>query len=348
MYVCLPRRWRPRCRRCRRRSGNCWSPAGSTGVRRAGERGFWLRCAGNRRLHPPGISRRGEPVRPFLPESGSDTGTSLRTRTDVILRSLASEGKAYNTIKPTWRGYSTGKWSAGWGIPSRQHTPTGLSSAWNKTAPGWPGTGPPSPDHAGDTAPTAGGVGESRRHMGRPNAVGGELLWLLWLHEVGGVYGGWRIRPVASSLAGGYFGGFLKFPFVGMRSPKAIEDGSIPARGGRVFETHGLGLMPGGSASVVPGASRLGSGLPFRHRDGRPLSKTTLVLRICQALTSQGVRAGSFSGHSFRIGAASTAAARGLEDSTIRTLGRWKSDAYQRYIRLRPEEIAAFSQNLCT
>ena len=89
------------------------------------------------------------------------------------------------------------------------------------------------------------------------------------------------------------------------------------------------------------------SGPLFRHNDGRPLSRTTLVLRIRQALTSQGVRAGSFSGHSFRIGAASTAAARGLEDSTIRTLGRWKSDAYQRYIRLRPEEIAAFSRNLC-
>ena len=71
--------------------------------------------------------------------------------------------------------------------------------------------------------------------------------------------------------------------------------------------------MPGESASVVPGASRLESGPLFRHRDGRPLSRTMLVLRIRQALTSQGVRARSFSGHRFWIGAASTAAARGLE-----------------------------------
>ena len=71
---------------------------------------------------------------------------------------------------------------------------TGLSSAWNKTAPGRPSTRPRSPNHAGDTAPTAGGVGESRRRrMGHPNVVGGELQWLLWLHEVGRVYGRRRI-----------------------------------------------------------------------------------------------------------------------------------------------------------
>ena len=86
-------------------------------------------------------------------------------------------------------------------------------------------------------------------------------------------------------------------------------------------------------------------GALFCYEDGRPLSRARLVGSVRQALESQGVRAGNFSGHSFRIGAASTAAARGFEDSTIRTLGRWKSDAFHRYIRLRPSDVAAYSKN---
>ncbi len=49
------------------------------------------------------------------------------------------------------------------------------------------------------------------------------------------------------------------------------------------------------------------------------------------ALDEAGVDPGQYSGHSFRIGAATTAAARGLEDSTVR---RWKSLAYLEYIKI--------------
>lgn len=40
-----------------------------------------------------------------------------------------------------------------------------------------------------------------------------------------------------------------------------------------------------------------------------------------------------FKGHSFRIGAASLAAEKGLSDAQIRNLGRWKSNAFRKYIR---------------
>ena len=68
---------------------------------------------------------------------------------------------------------------------------------------------------------------------------------------------------------------------------------------------------------------------------------------VCDALRRAGVNAGCYAGHSFRIGAATTAAARGLEDSTIQTLGRWKSLAYLEYIRIPRQQLASYSARLC-
>ena len=41
-----------------------------------------------------------------------------------------------------------------------------------------------------------------------------------------------------------------------------------------------------------------------------------------------------YSGHSFRIGAATTAAECGLQDSMIKAVERWESSAYQVYVRM--------------
>jgi len=70
------------------------------------------------------------------------------------------------------------------------------------------------------------------------------------------------------------------------------------------------------------------SGPLFRWEDLSPLSKSKFVDHIHQALWSADVPAQLYSGHSFRIGAATTTASAGKADSTIQTLDRWQSSAY--------------------
>ena len=78
----------------------------------------------------------------------------------------------------------------------------------------------------------------------------------------------------------------------------------------------------------------------FIWPDGTPLTRSRFVDEVRGALTKAKLPAKDFAGHSFRIGAASTAAAAGLEDSAIQTLGRWKSAAYLLYIRMDQEQLA--------
>ena len=81
----------------------------------------------------------------------------------------------------------------------------------------------------------------------------------------------------------------------------------------------------------------------FLWNDGRALTRESFVKAVRGALRKANLPADQFAGHSFRIGAATTAATMGLEDSLIQTLGRWKSTAYLLYIRLDPSKLAAIS-----
>ncbi|XP_068701264.1 uncharacterized protein [Montipora foliosa] len=59
----------------------------------------------------------------------------------------------------------------------------------------------------------------------------------------------------------------------------------------------------------------------------------TMIYLLRDAARHAGLPYKLLKGHSFRIGAASTAAAAGLPDWLIKVLGRWSSDCYQLYIR---------------
>ncbi len=87
----------------------------------------------------------------------------------------------------------------------------------------------------------------------------------------------------------------------------------------------------------------------FMFSDGSPLGRDKLVSAVRTALEVAGVDhtlLASVTGHSFRIGAATAAAQAGLEDSVIQTLGRWRSSAYQRYIRIPADSLASSSARL--
>ena len=59
-----------------------------------------------------------------------------------------------------------------------------------------------------------------------------------------------------------------------------------------------------------------------------------------------GINSKDYAGHSFRIGATTTAAERGVEDSLIKMLGWWQSSAYQIYIKTPQEVLAGISRHL--
>ena len=86
----------------------------------------------------------------------------------------------------------------------------------------------------------------------------------------------------------------------------------------------------------------------FVYADGSPLTRERLVAAVKRALERAGVSGAGYSGHSFRIGAATTAAQFGLEDSMVKMLGRLESSAYQRYIRTQRVTLATFSARLLT
>ena len=70
----------------------------------------------------------------------------------------------------------------------------------------------------------------------------------------------------------------------------------------------------------------------FRLVDGTYLTRTTFTSRLRSHLQAAGIDETLYAGHSFRIGAANTAAAAGLPSWLIQTLGRWSSDCYRLYI----------------
>ena len=79
------------------------------------------------------------------------------------------------------------------------------------------------------------------------------------------------------------------------------------------------------------------------RQNGGPLTQQQLVTEVRRCLKAAGVNHSFFSGHSFRIGAATMAARAGVPSHLIKMLGRWESEAYLLYVRTPREELAQIS-----
>ena len=89
------------------------------------------------------------------------------------------------------------------------------------------------------------------------------------------------------------------------------------------------------------------SGPLFSFRSGRLLTRSAVIFLLRDIVRLVGLPFHSLKGHTFRIGAASTAAALGLPDWLIKIIGRWYSDCYQLYIRTTSKSAAFCASRKC-
>ena len=75
------------------------------------------------------------------------------------------------------------------------------------------------------------------------------------------------------------------------------------------------------------------SGPLFCMLSGKPVKRHAFDLQLHKTLKFCRLDSSRYKGHSFRIGAASFRSEQGDSDSQIRALRRWKSNAFQKYLR---------------
>ena len=84
----------------------------------------------------------------------------------------------------------------------------------------------------------------------------------------------------------------------------------------------------------------------FVYKSGKFLKRDNFTQEIRDLLAKGGFEANSYAGHSFRIGAATMAASANLPTWLIKTMGRWASDCYEKYIRTPERTLAEASAKL--
>lgn len=68
--------------------------------------------------------------------------------------------------------------------------------------------------------------------------------------------------------------------------------------------------------------------------DGAPLSRSLFLSMLNTACRQAGIPPEGYSGHSFRIGAATACAKHHVPEHLIQTMGRWSSSCYKTYIKV--------------
>ena len=113
-----------------------------------------------------------------------------------------------------------------------------------------------------------------------------------------------------------------------------------------VLESTGAGICPVDALLEYLNKRGGAPGPLFINEDHSPLCRRKLVSCIQHTLTTAGLQGAEFNGHSFHIGAATSASQAGVAETTIKVLGRWQSMAYQQYIRPSSKELAQVAEKL--
>lgn len=84
----------------------------------------------------------------------------------------------------------------------------------------------------------------------------------------------------------------------------------------------------------------------FSDKLGAPLRRKSFIATLKSRLAQINLDESKYSGHSFRRGAATSAACIGYSDFEIQLLGRWRSDCYKLYIDTPPDRTLHLSSRL--
>jgi hypothetical protein len=84
----------------------------------------------------------------------------------------------------------------------------------------------------------------------------------------------------------------------------------------------------------------------FVGGDGPPLLRSEVIQKLREDLTRLGFDTSRFSGHSFRRGGASSAAAASFNELELQQLGQWRSDAYKLYVEHNKFRLLSLSVHL--
>lgn len=86
----------------------------------------------------------------------------------------------------------------------------------------------------------------------------------------------------------------------------------------------------------------------FVTKEGSVLTRSYFVDKLKFLLSKLGYNPENYNGHSFRIGAATTAQEARIEDHVIKTLGRWSSNCYTTYIHKSSNVIQQAQKQLAS
>ena len=84
----------------------------------------------------------------------------------------------------------------------------------------------------------------------------------------------------------------------------------------------------------------------FTFESGKPLTKADLTAQTRSLLSLAGLDSSEYAGHSYRIGAATSAASVNIPPWLIKVMGRWSSDCFERYVKVPHSVISGVSEKL--